>query len=151
MDNRRPDDPMDLSGFNEDYARLTTNAFGDSTQDDIPDGEYAVRIEEVCLTHTSSTGNPMLIWRLRILGPTHVGRSLTKMRVITTKSLTWVKSDLVRMGMLLDRFSDLPARKDEMLSRELVVMKRANTERGWVDINIVQGCYAPTRSDDVPF
>lgn len=151
MDLRHNADVVDLSSFDEEYARTTANSFSDAPGEEIPDGTYDVRVEDVSLTHTTSTGNPMLIWKLRILGPKCEGRCLTKVRVVTSKTLPYVKSDLVRLGLVLERFSDLPARLDEMVNNELSVFKRTQPDRGWVDIFITRGSAQPSRSDDVPF
>lgn len=151
MDLRNSAEVVDLSAFDEDYARATTIAFGDAPGDDVPDGSYDVRVEDVSLSRTTNTANPMLIWKLRILGPKCEGHTLTKVRVVTNKTLPYVKSDLVRLGMNLDRFSDLNSRLGEMMNLEIGVYKRTQPDRRWIDIYITRGCAPLTRSDDVPF
>jgi len=78
------DNRLDLTRFDEDYSRIAHEADG---WDTVPDGYYQVRVEDVRLTTTQTTGNPMLIWRLRIAGPAHAGSVLTKTRIITSKTL----------------------------------------------------------------
>lgn len=128
------DNRLDLTRFDEDYARIAQEADG---WDTVPDGYYQVRVEDVRLAMTQTTGNPMLIWRLRIAGPAHAGSVLTKTRIITSKTLGQVKRDLSYFGVSLDRFSDLPDHLEEMVDREASVYKKTSSS-GWADVNLVR-------------
>lgn len=124
--------PIDLSAFEESYARAST-ARAEAPAATVPDGVYDARIEEARLTRTPRTGNPMVVWRLRILGPTHHGATLTKNRIITEKTLAFLKEDLELIGIELDRLSDLEVHLERSVDRELrIVKKTGNT--GWNDI-----------------
>lgn len=126
------DAPIDLSRFDDDYQRAGIR-YGDVPVDTIPDGYYEVRVEEARLKRTPRTGNPMLIWKLRILGPQCRNSALTKTRVITAKTLGFVKEDLKTLGINLQRFSDLESHLPEMEERVVTVYKRASKE-GWTDV-----------------
>lgn len=155
---------MDLSRFDEDYARAATQRRDAApVYEDIPDGFYDACVEEVQLGQTASTGNPMIVWKLRIRGPECEGKALTKVRVITDKTLAYVKQDLERLELHLDRLSDLPARAEEMIDREVRICKRTNPQRQWTDVFFVSGRREPSSEgrgpgrwatgtdDDLPF
>lgn len=125
---------LDLTRFDEDYSRIAQEGDGWET---VPDGYYQVRVEDVRLATTQTTGNPMLIWRLRITGPAHAGSVLTKTRIITSKTLGQVKRDLSYFGVSLERFSELPDHLEEMVDREASVYKKTSSS-GWADVNLVR-------------
>jgi hypothetical protein len=125
------DETVDLSSFDADYARAES-AGPELVRDDIPDGYYDARIEDVRLTRTARTGNPMLVWRLRILGPACLNRTISKSRVITEKTLRFLKEDLERFDIRLTRLSDLPNHLDAMLDKNVPIFKR--TREGWPDV-----------------
>lgn len=128
------DNRLDLSRFDDEYARIAQEHDG---WDTVPDGYYQTRVEDVRLSTTQTTGNPMLIWRLRVTGPTHGGATLTKTRIITAKTLGQVKRDLGYFGVILDRFSELSERLDEMVDRDATVLKKASSS-GWTDVHLVR-------------
>lgn len=155
---------IDLSRFDEEYARAETRrADAQPIYEDIPDGFYDACIEDVHLGQTASTGNPMIVWRLRIRGPECEGRAITKVRIITEKTLTFVKRDLETLHLHLDRLSDLPARTEEMIDREVRIFKRTHPQRRWTDVYFVSarkgpgrdggeaGAWATGTEDDLPF
>lgn len=128
------DNRVDLTRFDEDYSRIALESDG---WDTVPDGYYQTRVEDVRLATTQTTGNPMLIWRLRITGPAHAGSVLTKTRIITSKTLSQVKRDLSYFGVNLERFSELPDHLDGMVDREASVYKKTSSS-GWADVNLVR-------------
>jgi len=103
-DRTTEDAPIDLARFDEAFQRARATE-GEDGQEVIPDGYYDTLVEEVRLTKTQRTGNPMLIWKLSILGEEFHGRTLNKMRVITEKSLQFLKEDLECCGVHLERLS----------------------------------------------
>lgn len=155
---------VDLSEFDEDFARAEPpRSEQQAALDDIPDGIYDALIEGVHLSRTASTGNPMIVWRLRIQGPQCKGRALTKVRVVTPKTLSFIKEDLDRLEIQLERLSELPGRTGEMLDRPVRVYKKTNAERRWADVHFLRMRKAPHREisaeegwstgteDDLPF
>jgi hypothetical protein len=90
-------------------------------------------VEDVRLGLAPTTQNPMVIWKLRIIGPHYTGQTLTKTRIITAKTLAYVKEDLAHLGVVLDRFSDLGERLAEMIECEVGVYKRQG-RNGWTDV-----------------
>lgn len=154
---------IDLSVYDDEYSRASVpQASQAQPYDDIPDGTYEADIEDVSVARTATTGNPMVLWKLRIQGPQCQGRAVTKVRVITSKTLGFLKRDLERLDLHLDRLSDLPARTGEMVDRRVRIYKRTNPERRWTEVYFLglaeagQGQHGPgawtTGSDDeLPF
>jgi hypothetical protein len=124
--------PIDLSPFDEEYARAEVRS-PEGGGETIPDGHYDARIEDARLSRTPRTNNPMITWKLRILGPTHEGASLVKTRVITQKTLSWVKEDLELLGVRLERFSDLDQYLGQTVEREVRIFKKMGNN-GWTDV-----------------
>ncbi|WP_321476630.1 DUF669 domain-containing protein [uncultured Paludibaculum sp.] len=130
---------VDLRAYDSDFGRAHSKPAAERiNRDEVPDGFYQTRVEDVTLSRTHNTGNPMLVWRLRILGPTSQGRSITKIRVITQKTLPYVKQDLQRLGLELSRLSEVQSRMNEMIDREVSVYKKTDTDRNWVDVSFVR-------------
>ena len=116
---------VNLSRFD---AQFSSEAVGDRVSiEPIPDGRYEVVVDGVELTESKTSGNPMMRWTLRIIGPQMSGRVMWKSRAITEKTLRFVKSELTICGLQLLRLSDLPQRLDDLRNLRLEVVKR---ERG---------------------
>lgn len=153
-----------LSRFDDGFTQAAApGADTQSAYQDIPDGFYDASVEDVQIGQAASTGNPMIVWRLRIRGPECEGRAITKVRIITDRTLGFVKQDLERLELHLDRLSDLPARAGEMIGREVRICKRTNPQRQWTDVYFVssrkgpgsesrqQGGWSTGTDDDLPF
>jgi len=120
--------PVDSEAPAADLARLddewtkTAVPSGDMYAD-IPDGTYDAVIEEAYLTETTSTGRPMVIWKLRIRGPQAVNRLVTKNQVITENTLGILRQDLEKCRLQISRLSELPARLGELADRPIGLQK----------------------------
>lgn len=156
--------PVDLREFDDDFSRTESRApSAEPGYEEVPDGIYETQVEDVTLGRTANTGNPMIVWKLRIQGPNCQGRTLSKVRVITPKTIPFVKEDLDRLDLQLDRLSDLNGRLHEMLDRPVRVFKKTNTERRWSDIFFLRARKPPHSeggseeawrtgtTDDLPF
>lgn len=156
--------PVDLREFDDDFSRAESRSpVAEPGYEEVPDGVYEASVEDVTLGRTINTGNPMIIWKLRIQGPNCQGRTLSKVRVITPKTISFVKEDLDRLDFHLDRFSDLNGRMHEMLDRPVRVFKKTNAERRWSEIYFlrtrkaplsersVEDAWATGTADDLPF
>jgi len=113
---------IDLAAFDGTFQQEAAEERGDF--DSLPDGKYQVVIEKVELTQTQNTGNPMLKWTLRVLGPRFANRLIWRNSVITNKTLRYLKTDLHLCGLDLDKLSDLPGRMAELLDVRLEVSKK---------------------------
>lgn len=140
------DTPIDLARFDEAFQRARS-VEGEDGQEAVPDGSYDTLVDEVRLTKTQRTGNPMVIWKLRILSGDYQGRTLNKMRVITEKTLHFLKEDLECCGVHLERLSDLSLHLDEMFGLKINVVKK--TKGQWTDIYLVKA--EKPAPDNIPF
>jgi hypothetical protein len=127
------DEPIDLARYDEAFARAMNTARESDSSSGVPDGFYEVTVEDAWLSKTTTTRNPMIIWKLRITGPTHEGATLTKVRVITEKTVAFVGQDFQRLGIPLERISDVHQRLAGSVGRSTGVFKRAGRD-GWNDI-----------------
>lgn len=113
---------LDLAQFDDDYASAPVE---EREFEDVPDGKYQVKVEKVELTKAQSSGNPMLKWTLKILGPRCSGRLLWRNSVMASKeNLKWLKTDLHTCGVDLEKLSELPNRLGDLLDVTLEVTKR---------------------------
>ena len=120
----------DLKQFDEQWS--STKAPVGPSYSDIPDGVYDAIIEDAEVGETASTGRPVVRWRLRISGPGAANRFLTKHRVITENTLTFLRDELDKCGLPLDRLSDLPQRINALVGHTVSIDKR--TKDGSVNI-----------------
>ena len=144
---------IDLAAFDGTFQQEATEERGEF--EGLPDGKYQVVVEKVELTETQSTGNPVLKWTLRVLGPRFVNRLIWRNSVITNKTLRYLKTDLHLCGLDLDKLSDLPGRLKELLDVHLEVAKKTNGDYENIyfsrQINIGQGrsfSHAQEEADD---
>jgi len=120
------DDTMDLAQFDDDFVTADVE---EKVFEAVPDGKYQVKVDRVELTRSETSGNPMLKWALKILGPTHKGRLLWRNNVIASKdNVKWLKQDLYTCGLQMDKLSDLPGKLETLLDVGLEVTKRTKNE-----------------------
>jgi hypothetical protein len=119
-------DDLDLAQFDDDFESA---AVEEKEFDEIPDGKYQVKVDRVELTRSESSGNPMLKWALKILGPTNKGRLLWRNNVIASKdNVKWLKQDLYTCGLQIEKLSDLSDKLESLLDIGLEVTKRTKNE-----------------------
>lgn len=119
-------------------------------ESDVPDGEYLAVVEQVDLTRSRTSGNNMLVWRLRISDGVYAGSVVRKHRVITERTIPWLKEELVKCGLNLERLSELPKYIPQLPGKELRVLKR--TRDGNSNVYIQWAGPRPVESDeDLPF
>jgi len=120
------DDTMDLAQFDDDFVSADVE---EKDFESVPDGKYQVKVDRVELTRSETSGNPMLKWALKILGPTHKGRLLWRNNVIASKdNVKWLKQDLYTCGLQMDKLSDLPGKLETLMDVGLEVTKRTKNE-----------------------
>lgn len=121
-----PTDDIDLSRFDETFTAAPKEGV---EQSDVADGTYTVNVERVELTRSKASNNPMLAWELKILAPMHAGRRLWRHNVLVTdENIRWLKSDLHRCDVDLEKLSELPGRLDQLLDIKLKVTVRTKGE-----------------------
>lgn len=143
------EEAVDLKQFDEAYSR-TPLPGPEEPASEIPDGFYETIVEDVTISRTPRSGNPMVSWRLLIQGPSHSGRRIHKKSIVTERTLSFLKEDLLRCGVELERLSDLGARLNDMRGIEMRVMKR--TRDGWTNVYFLRKRQESEELDDnLPF
>jgi hypothetical protein len=140
----------ELARFDDEWAK--TLASTGEVFSDIPDGSYDAVIEDARVTETTSTGRPVVIWRLRIQGPQAANRVVTKNRVITENTLGYLREDLEKCRLQVSRLSELPARLGELVNRPIAFEKR--TKDGRANFYFRWGFNRTSQdalNDDLPF
>ena len=117
---------IDLAQWEDVYEEHDVSESND--YDSLPDGRYQVEVASVDLTISKSGGNPMLSWELTVLGPRYVGRKIWRNNMmITPENIRWLKQDLWKCGLKLQKLSDLKTRLSELLDLRLeVTLKTKN-------------------------
>ena len=146
---RSTDVDIDLSRFDQ---AVQTETKPRTQFQEIPDGRYDVRIEDVELYKSPSSGNPVLKYTLRVLGPTHANQLMWKRRGITEKTREYVMEELETCGLELEKFSDLKYHLHDLIGVELQVTRKSRGE----DVNIyfndqLDGTSSKGADDDLPF
>jgi hypothetical protein len=139
----------DLHQFDEAWTKASVSI--DDHYADIPDGNYEALIEEARVTTTASTGRPMVVWTLRIQGPVAANRTLPKTRVVTDSTVTWLKEDLQKCGLNLERLSELPQRIHEIEGQVMPIEKRTKDGRMNIYFRRRDRRQAPPADDELPF
>jgi hypothetical protein len=123
---------LDLARFDEDFR----DAPVEDRTEAVPDGKYQASVEKVEITTAKSSGNPMLKWTLRILGPSHANRLLWRNNMMATReNILWLKGDLHLCGLDLQKLSDLPGNLERLLDVKLEVTKRTKGDNSNVYFN----------------
>ena len=116
----------DLSQYDNQYAEAEVQ---DREFEEIDDGKFQTKVDRVEIARAKSSGNLMLKWTLKILGPRHAGRLLWRYNQFATPlNLTWLKTDLATCGIELEKLSDLEGRLSELLDITLEVTKKTRGE-----------------------
>jgi len=130
MTDEHGNEHVDLSQFDEAFAAAPEQ------DEDVPDGKYDVSVERVEIARARTSGQPMLKWTLKVLDPDYAGRMLWRNNVLATdENAAWLKKDLKKCGLALEKLSDLQANLEKLLDVKLVVTKKTKDEFSNVYIN----------------
>ncbi len=147
---RRSNSGIDLTRFDSLVQTETTER---PKVESIPDGRYEVRIEDAELGVSPRSGNPVLKYTLRVIGPNFVNRVMWKHRGITANTVQYVMDELKVCGLELKRFSDLSEFLQEIIGAEIEITRKTRGE----DVNIYfnkqldGGPESQSDEDDLPF
>jgi len=123
---------IDLSYLDDEFEQAEVK---ETDFEEVPDGRYQCRVERAELTRAQTTGNPMLKWTLRVLGPTQRDRLIWKNSVLTTGTMEYVKKDLQVCGVTLTRLSDLGQHLPDLLDLKIEVSKQSKNGNSNIFIN----------------
>ena len=113
---------VDLAHLDGDYGDTEVK---DTDYDAVPPGKYQVVIENVALKYAESSGNPMLTWTLQVISSVCQDQRIWKNSVILPHTLGYLKKDLWRCGVELEKLNDLNNRLNELLDLRLEVTVKA--------------------------
>jgi len=148
---------VDLSHLEDDYT--AAEAEKAKSFDPLPDGRYIVEVDQAEVT-TSKSGAPMLKWTMRVLQGPHDGRMMWRNNMLASKAnLTWLKTDLAKFNMSLDKVNDLNERAKELVDLVLHVTQRTSGQYTNVYIDrmatdeeiAAMSAPAVDKNDTVPF
>ncbi len=126
-------DEFDLAQWDEEYVNAPIE---ERDYDSVPDGKYQVVVDRIELTKSQTSGNPMLKWKLKVLGPNHEGAIIWRNNVIGSKgNVQWLKNDLHVCGLDLEKLSELPVKLEKLLDVMLEVTKKTKGENENIYIN----------------
>jgi hypothetical protein len=149
---------IDLAKFDGDFAEAPVEEKKEF--DEVADGKYQVNVDKVEITTAKTSGNAMLKWTLRVLGPHCQNRLLWRNNVMATReNIRWLKNDLHVCGLDLQKLSDLPANLERLLDVKLEVTKRSKGDNTNIYFNrriVIDGPPAGAGNDgagkdDIPF
>lgn len=125
-----------LSKFQEAYKNTDVS---DDTFDELPDGDYIVRVERVELKESKS-GRPMLEWEFVVEEGNFAGRHEWKYNMLDhVDNIQWLKKDLFRAGLDLEDITQLEEHLPLLLDRRLKInikTKRVNNGNQYRNVYI---------------
>ena len=126
----RDQDGVDLQELDERFKGVVAP----DRNSPAPDGTYQASLERFYFERAKDgegnrTGAPVLVWGLRIIGPSAQGRMLWHRNQTTTDvNLGWLKADLATAGLELEKLSDLPNRLEELIGAVFEVTQKTKGE-----------------------
>ncbi|MBC8377351.1 MAG: DUF669 domain-containing protein [FCB group bacterium] len=111
---------FDLESYDNQFDQAAEPEF-----DEIPDGKYQVNVERAEITKAKTSGNPMLKWTLKIMGPNNINRLLWNYHILSNPTgQSWLKKDLKLCNVNLTKLSDLPKNLEYLLDAKLEITVR---------------------------
>jgi len=107
-----------------------------TSTDEVPDGVYHCSVHTVEIK-TSKAGNLMLAWQLKVIGPSHKGRMIFRLNMISgdPRRLAYLRKDLSTCGIDPGKISTLRDRLELLLDRQLEVKVQTQGQYRNVYIN----------------
>jgi hypothetical protein len=97
---------IDLSQYDEsfDAAVATTN-------EQAPDGTHVCVIMKFSLETAMTSGEPKISWGFKVVGGPNHGKPIWKSSVIKADTIRFLKGDIAKCGIVLNKFSELQDEK----------------------------------------
>jgi len=144
-----PYDDIDLSEYDEQFDQAEEPDY-----DEIPDGKYQVIVDKAEITKAKTSGNPLLKWTLKILGPTNINRLLWTYHVLNNPvGQSWLKKDLNLCEVHLNKLSDLPKNLENLLDikLEVTVRTRDDSQNVYFNRRLNDNEVLEVKDGDLPF
>ena len=127
---------VDLSHLDSDFDETEVENLDYET---IPAGKYQTVVDKVELKYAESSGNPMLVWTLRIISSAYRDRFLWKNSVILPHTLGFLKKDLSLCGLGSIKLSELKDHLDDLLDLRLEITLKVKNENSNIFFNRLLG------------
>ncbi|MCK9599479.1 MAG: DUF669 domain-containing protein [Sphaerochaeta sp.] len=147
---------MDINDHLAQYKEVFDGAEvkEESNYEDLPDGTYQMRIEELRFEESKKTSRPQLCWTLVVVAPSgHINRKHWHYRGIADdKGIGWMKQELANAGMdVLDMsITDIPAHLEDLLDNIIEVQIKTKGEYRNSYINRVVSAPGDVPRDELP-
>ena len=144
-----PNEDVDLEQFDDQFDQAEEPEF-----EAIPDGKYQVNVDKAEITKAKTSGNPLLKWTLKIIGPTNINRLLWNYHILNNPTgQSWLKKDLNLCDIHLNKLSDLPANLEYLLDVKLEVTVRTRDDSTNVYFNrrLADNEVPEVKDDGTPF
>ena len=112
---------FELSRFDEAFRAARRGH--DPRGADLDDGIYPAVITRAEIRRAPGTFTPVLTWHLLVETSDGEGVPVRRTLCITKNSLAWLKEDLAKSGLVLEKLSELPNRLGEMAGRSVMLQK----------------------------
>jgi len=144
-----PYDDVDLSEYDDQFNEAEEPEF-----EAIPDGKYQVVVDKAEITKAKTSGNPLLKWTLKILGPTNINRLLWNYHILNNPTgQSWLKKDLKLCDVHLNKLSDLPKNLENLLDikLEVTVRTRDDSQNVYFNRRLNDNEVLEVKDGDLPF
>jgi hypothetical protein len=144
-----PYDDVDLSEYDDQFNEAEEPEF-----EAIPDGKYQVVVDKAEITKAKTSGNPLLKWTLKILGPTNINRLLWNYHILNNPTgQSWLKKDLKLCDVHLNKLSDLPKNLENLLDikLEVTVRTRDDSQNVYFNRRLNDNEVLAVKDGDLPF
>lgn len=112
---------MDWKSYLSQFQQAYKDADVSDSYDELPDGEYTVKVERVELKESNS-GRPMLEWEFVVHEGEFAGRHEWKYNLLdSVDRIQWLKKDLFRAGLDLEDITKLEESLPLLLDRLLKI------------------------------
>jgi len=144
-----PYEDVDLEQYDDQFNEAEEPEF-----ESIPDGKYQVVVDKAEITKAKTSGNPLLKWTLKILGPTNINRLLWNYHILNNPTgQSWLKKDLNLCEVHLNKLSDLPKKLEQLLDikLEVTVRTRDDSQNVYFNRRLNDNEIQKPEDNDLPF
>jgi len=120
----------------------------------LPDGMYQAEIISCAVLPSKNTGEPYLLWELRIGTGNYTGRTIRRFNQLRTDQNLWyLKKDLASAGMQLGSLPELPEAAQDLVGRilDIKLVTKGEYQNCYIQGLVCPNNLAAVSDDDVPF
>jgi hypothetical protein len=98
----------------------------------VPDGKYQVVLNRAEFMK-SQAGEDMLKWTFAVVSSGQKGRVISKFNMIRSDTITFLKTDLARAGVKIQKLTELPQALSELAGRYFEVQVKTRKDKYGID------------------